>query len=129
LISAVLVRLAEWLKQLSAEEWEAVRGGALLPSAAAIAPTGKPPHSRKKADPGPLVEQLVVDLKGATDRETATSLLQGKGVTNDVLRSVAAAFDIPASSKDRKDMLLQRIVESTIGFRLRSQAIQGTSQI
>ena len=123
------MRLAEWLKQLSAEEWAAVRGGSLVPPASAIAPLGKPPRSRKKADPGPLVDQLVVDLKGAADRETATSLLQGKGVTNEVLRSVAAALDIPASSKDRKDVLQMRIVESTIGFRLRSQAIQGTSQI
>lgn len=123
------MRLAEWLKQLNAEQWEAVRGGTLQPPASAIAQTGKAPRVRKQAVPSPLVDQLVVDLKGATDRDTALALLQKKGVTNKTLRAVASAFEIPASARDRKDLLQQRIVESTIGFRLRSQAIQGTNQI
>jgi hypothetical protein len=129
LISAVLLRLATWLKQLSPEEWDAVRGGSLLPLASAIAQTDNPPRSRKKADPSPLVEQLVAGLSNATDRDTAALLLKKNGVTNDILRAVAAALDIPAPAKDRKDVLQQRLVESTIGFRLRSQAIQGTTQL
>jgi hypothetical protein len=67
----------------------------------------------------------VARLNQAADRESAKAALTQRGITNDVLRKVARAAGVHTTSKDTKSVLMERIVESTIGFRLRARAIQG----
>jgi hypothetical protein len=91
---------------------------------AATAKSGTPAPA---AESGEFVQQIVNGLSRATEREAGTRLLKERQVTKDVLRSVARVVGACATSKDTKDILVQRIVESTIGFRLRAAAIQGAN--
>jgi len=148
LVSAILVRLAGSLKQLSDEEWTAVQGGAfgivITTDVPARAPNqtprraqgqtprraqGQAPRREARPDPGALVQAIVDRLNQAADRDAAKIALAQPGTTNDVLRGVARAAGVHTTSKDTKPVLIERIVESTIGFRLRARAIQGDGML
>jgi hypothetical protein len=127
-----LVRLAGSLKRLSDEEWAAVQGDAFgiaitttVPAAAPRRVPRRAPRQEARPDPDALVAAIVARLNQAADREAATMALTQPGTTNDVLRGVARAAGVHTTSKDTKPVLIERIVESTIGFRLRARAIQG----
>lgn len=124
-----MARLAGSLKQLSADEWAAVEAGDFRVVIAAADGALAPVAVAKRQDPSPQVPQIVERLNQAADRAAAAQALAGKGITRDVLRSVARAAGVHTTAKDTKDALVQRIVESTIGFRLRALAIQGESQL
>jgi hypothetical protein len=128
LVSAILVRLAGSLKRLSDDEWAAVHDGAFGIVITTDVPASAPRRSsRRESRPNPdsLVAAIVARLNQAADREAATQALTQPGTTNDVLRGVARSAGVHMTSKDTKPVLIERIVESTIGFRLRARAIQG----
>jgi hypothetical protein len=74
-----------------------------------------------------LVSEIVDRLNATADRDAAQAVLKEPGITKATLRAVAAALGVRAVSNDTKDVLVRRIVESTVGSRLRSQAIQGSA--
>lgn len=64
-------------------------------------------------------------LLGKTSREEGIAHLDDLGLSRAGLEKLARALDLPVGRSDRVDRLKERIVEATIGYRLRSGAIKG----
>lgn len=60
-----------------------------------------------------------------TSREEGMILLEQECPTRDNLASLAKLIDLPVSKRDTRDHLKAKVIDTTIGFRLRSQAIRG----
>jgi hypothetical protein len=124
--TAALLRLvAGFLERLTDVE---VR--ALLEGKASLHVESVPPfaHTRSKskvrsADPTAIADAL----RQSRTREEATAVLTQEGVSRVVLEKLARRMDLPVLRSDSVDRLRQRIVESTIGFRINSEAIRGAS--
>jgi hypothetical protein len=69
--------------------------------------------------------ELARELNGAESRDEAERLLRAGKLTGPRLKELARILDITVQNKDTKDKLQAKIVEGTIGFRLRSRAIRG----
>jgi len=70
-------------------------------------------------------EKLSELLRKTSTREEGFKILDDFCNTREALQNLASYIDVPNNKKDTKLILRGRIVERTIGFRLRSQAIQG----
>lgn len=72
--------------------------------------------------------QLFRDLAGSLarckTREEARTLLNQPSVSRKILIGVCKISDIRSTKLDSKEDLIERLVESCVGFRLRSQAIR-----
>lgn len=79
-----------------------------------------PKSSRAKPD----VTRIRQELMGMQTREEGTALLDSLSLTRYSLQEIAVAMDLPAPKTDTVDRLKDRIVEATIGYRLRSNAIR-----
>ncbi len=71
-------------------------------------------------------EAIQARLEKCRSREEAAALLSNGGFTKANLQKLTRAMDLPFQKDDNTQRLLDRIVESAVGFRLRSQAIQGS---
>lgn len=70
-------------------------------------------------------QQIIDELNNFSNREDGLKFLLTKCSSRIDLESIARKMDIPFQKKDTIDKLKEKIIESSIGFRLRSQAIQG----
>jgi len=64
-------------------------------------------------------------LVSCQTREEAERIIEELSLSKTALRQIARALELPHQKDDSVSRLVERIVESTVGFRLRSQAIQG----
>ena len=64
-------------------------------------------------------------LASCESREEAERIIKEMSLTKASLQQITKAFELPNQKDDTTSKLIERIVESTVGFRLRSQAIQG----
>jgi len=71
---------------------------------------------------------IISELNKMTSRENGLELLNNKCSLRQDYESIAKRIDIPHSKKDTIDKLKEKIIEGTIGFRLRSQAIQDKNE-
>lgn len=70
-------------------------------------------------------QDLVADLEKAQTREDGLQVLEDSLKTRRELESLAKFLDVSVSKQDKVEYIREKIVEATIGARLRSQAIQG----
>jgi hypothetical protein len=70
------------------------------------------------------INHLREDLTAKSTREEGIDLLESLGLTRESLREIATAMDLPTPKTDTVARLKDRIVEATIGYRLRSSAIR-----
>ncbi|WP_442809006.1 hypothetical protein [Trinickia soli] len=87
---------------------------------------------RKRSDDAPQASMFPLDevaAKLATfdDRREAQVYLRSVAETKKDLERVARHFEMVISKQDTVDILADRIIETTVGARLRSRAIQGTA--
>lgn len=73
----------------------------------------------------PSPEQVAETLQNLDTREEGLRILTDFCSAKKDLQSLAIYIDIPNSKKDSIQTLRERIIEATIGYRLRSRAIQG----
>jgi hypothetical protein len=71
------------------------------------------------------INSIVTALFKIHNREEGERYLLSKCSSKIELERVAKKLDIPFQKKDSMQKLKNKIIERTIGFRLRSQAIQG----
>ncbi len=71
-------------------------------------------------DKGEL-QTLVSKLEFTETRDDAVKLLAP--YTKAILQEILEKIDVPCHKRDSKEILVEKIVENTIGFRLRSEAI------
>ena len=69
--------------------------------------------------------QIGERLRSSNSREEGESLLRDTVTSKDEMARLARKLDLPVQKSDSADQLKARLIESTIGFRLRSAAVQG----
>jgi len=69
-------------------------------------------------------QKIKSDLNSFQTREEGLEYLNLQCKTKKELTALAKIIDIPVQKTDKIDQLKEKIIESTIGFRLRSAAIQ-----
>lgn len=122
---AILRAVTTFLRTLSPEEADAVARGN-----ARITLEGRAPRTPKRhvADRGPeALDLLVESMKRASTREEAAAALESAQLRKADLIAIARSLDVPVASKDRIESIQERLLESTVGYRLRSRAIRGES--
>lgn len=124
-ISALLAQVGRFLSTLSDSDVAGLISGECR---LAIEPTkGKRKRaSGKGPDLSPAtLEQVWTKLNSLESRTDGARFLAEMLPTKAGLEALAKFADLPVQRRDTLDVLRDRIVESAIGFRLRSRAIQG----
>ena len=70
------------------------------------------------------VHLTVQKLMSLESREDAESFLRNQNPNKEDLKSLCREVGIPFSTKDTNDSLISKLVEHTIGYKLRSEAIR-----
>lgn len=118
----VLLRVAEFLRRLPAQQLaELADGSARLE----VVPKGGRLPTRPAATKPPPVdaEQVRAELAAIGDRAAGQRWLADQGLLVAQLRQLARELGISVPSKATKPVLLEQIVQWTIGRRLDSEAI------
>lgn len=88
---------------------------------------------RRRLKDGPAPEarldlvNIALKLTGAASRSEACAFLDEGFGTKKALEQIARHLDVVVSKQDKAESLRDKIVEATVGARLRSEAIQGGS--
>jgi len=72
------------------------------------------------------VEEVIRELTVSGTRQDAQAYLDSRYSSKKSLEFIARRLDIPIIRQDKVEFLRDKIIEATVGARLRSQAIQGT---
>ena len=70
------------------------------------------------------VREIIERLNCCQSRQEGEAFLNSLDLKNDSLGAIIRQMDLPYSKKDSKSKMFEKIIEGTIGFRLRSAAIQ-----
>lgn len=88
--------------------------------------------TRKRNKEDAIAPTQEIDLANVIDklssfpsREDAQQFLDGGFSTRKSVESIARKLDIPISKQDKVETLRDKVIEATVGARVRSQAIQG----
>jgi hypothetical protein len=84
-----------------------------------------PPKTKPTVLDDASLSKLQQQLRDSKSREDAHSLIAG--LTKASLTVLAKRLDTPTQKADTIDRLREKIVEATIGFKMRSEAIQTTN--
>jgi len=68
-------------------------------------------------------------LRSSGSREEGERVLREKLPSKSDMARLARKLDLPVQKNDSAERLRARLIESTIGFRLRSAAVQGTAKM
>jgi hypothetical protein len=121
-----LIRMArEFIGTLSEEQKEDLKQGR---SRLKIAQqdTKKKPHPTVKGNLNEAdTEAIVARLQTCSTRDEGKRTLLAYDLSRDDYRCICQRLDLMARKQDTVDILQQRIIEATIGFRLSSRAIRG----
>lgn len=86
---------------------------------------------RGKEEPPPEalqdINELVAKLTAFPSRADASQFMEATFETRKTLDQIARHLDVPVLKQDKLEILREKIIEATVGARLRSEAIKGTS--
>jgi hypothetical protein len=82
---------------------------------------------RSLLPPDTSTEDAIAQITSLSSRQDAQDFLDSKFPSKKALEILARKLDIPIIRQDRVEDLRDKIVEATVGARMRSQAIQGTT--
>jgi hypothetical protein len=123
---AVIRLVAEFVQELSSSQLDDLLTGR---SKLAIKPAGSgSERGAQRRKPAPSKEEIRTALDrlySIQSREEGEKLLEERFSSRAALEALARYADLPVQSRDTVQSLRNRIIESTIGYRLRSRAIQG----
>lgn len=124
----ILRRVGEALRRCDPQDFDSIRSGnfRIEVRAGRRSDSQRPQPISQIADS--MVAQVVDRLKAATDREHGLVVLDEYCTNKAELLALAQKLDLPVRKKDSIERLREIVIESTIGFRLRSKAIQGKSE-
>jgi hypothetical protein len=122
LVANFLRELARVIREMDNDEWSALRRAGFKVQVV-VTKRGRPRHSK----PSPIdVKQLAAGLRALDTTAAGMALLERECRTRAQLVELAKHLDLPAEKRDRVERLRERIVDATIGYRLRSMVIHGT---
>jgi hypothetical protein len=125
-LALFLQELAKPLKNLTEQQVQDVLNGKSKLSLVVIDKQKSMQDSLPQKSESPTFEEITCYLKQLNSRESGLNYLHKIRLTKDYLQKLARFIDIPTQRTDTKDKLSQKIIEATIGYRLNSQAIQGS---
>jgi hypothetical protein len=96
----------------------------LLNGDAKLELTVKSKLKRKNIETNVDLYKLERDLRELNIREDGIKLLEKTFTTKEELEKFARQLDLPVLKGDKVDLLRKKIVEATIGYKLRSDSIQ-----
>lgn len=73
------------------------------------------------------LKEIKTKLEKSSSREESSSILLSQDLTVVELSKIAKELDIPVRKGEKKEQLIERIVEKTVGFRLNSEAVRGNT--
>jgi hypothetical protein len=126
-VAAILLRqVAKAVEALTEEEKTSLLAGEASLRIAVESKTRhrRTPQSNEEMD----VEALRERLESCRSRTDAHRIIEDMSLSKVALRQISKSFELHFTKDDTTDRLVERIVEATVGFRLRSQAIQGKAE-
>lgn len=123
LLSALLKEMAKAVRDMSDDDLAALRNGEVRIQ---LTPTEKAANTKKEPLRDFHPSGIVASLRQADTFDAGLTILERECATKEHLIRLAREIDIPAEKRDTVERLRERIVDATIGFRLRSQAIQSS---
>lgn len=123
-ILTVFRRISEALDSLSAEELKRLSDSQYSVEIRAV-------RRRIREEPLDLptdesIEETIKEITALPSRQDAQVFLDSRYPARKALEQVARRLDIPIVKQDKAEALRDKIIEATVGARIRSQAIQGT---
>jgi hypothetical protein len=86
---------------------------------------------RSKEEVAPIVQidlaDIIAKLALVESRADASMFLKQNFGTRKILEQIARSLDVVVLKQDKTEILRDRIIEATVGARLRSDAIQGNN--
>ena len=85
-------------------------------------------RSKEEAPPAAALNlnEIVTKLTMLPSRGDASTFLESTFETKRTLDQIARHLDVPVLKQDKVETLRDKIIEATVGARLRSEAIKGT---
>jgi len=85
-------------------------------------------RSKEEAPAGAALDlnEIVTKLTMLPSRGDASTFLESTFETKRTLDQIARHLDVPVLKQDKVETLRDKIIEATVGARLRSEAIKGT---
>ncbi|QKO21099.1 hypothetical protein [Rhodoferax sp. BAB1] len=124
-ILLVFKRLTEALGALSEDELKKLSDPQYSVELKVIRRRAKDEPSHLSLDTS--AEEAIAQITALSNRQDAQALLDSKFSSKKALEMIARKLDIPIIRQDKVEDLRDKIVEATVGARIRSQAIQGTT--
>jgi hypothetical protein len=116
--------IAKELQALTPEQRLAIADGSAKLKLVVEAP---PPKKETAVATSVKAVELQAKLEECKSRDEARAILGELKMSKKELQRVSRELDLPVPRDDDIERLVDRIVESVVGFRLRSMAIQGKS--
>ncbi len=116
----VLLRVSNFLRSLTEEQIDDLITGQV---SLTLTPQPAKRRQRKRLDAAEI-ERIRTELQAKSSRETGMEYLENLSLTREALREIAGALDLPTPRDDTIARLKDRVIEATIGYRLRSDAIR-----
>lgn len=123
-LSRILEHFAKKVKNFSEEEIANLEKGNFDICLKANSKKGENAQESKKSFE---LKEIKSKLENSTSREESSSILLGLDLTVVELGKIAKELDIPFRKGEKKEQLVERIVEKTVGFKLNSEAVRGNS--
>lgn len=119
----VFRRLTEALDSLSEDELKKLSDPQYTVEVKAVRRRAK--DERGLPPPDTSAEEAIAQLTSLPSRQDAQTVLDSKYPSKKALELIARKLDIPIIRQDKIEDLRDKIVEATVGARIRSQTIQG----
>lgn len=120
-LASILRRLADYVDKHPDEDLAPIfrQASTLMQS------DSRPKRSPRQKSPPLDVPGIAAQLQTLQSRDAGDALLLEKAPVKRGLEAIARFLQLPVQRDDTADRLRAKIVENTIGSRLRSEAIQG----
>lgn len=120
----VLTRVSSFLRTLTDEQVDDLIAGKVR---LALTQNSERRRASKRGSAAKIdVAHIREELMNRKTREEGIDFLNELALPRNSLQEIAAAMDLPTPRSDTVERLKDRIIEATIGYRLRSNAIRST---
>ena len=127
-ISILLRQLSELLDSLDESDFSKIGDGRLeLTLSQVRLPKKEKPQIQGTQEPIDDLPNIKRRLSEFTSREEAEKYLSANSPRKSDLVSLAKEMNIPIHAADTGDKIRDKIIDATVGYRLRSQAIRGNT--
>ena len=118
-------RIAEALDMLSDDDLKKLSDPQYVIEMKAIRRRAKDEPSQPTLDTS--ADDAIAQITLLPNRREAQAVLDSRFPSKKAIEMIARRLDIPIVRQDKVEELRDKIVEATVGARIRSQAIQGTT--